>query len=175
LSFGVESINPQSLKAVNKGRNRPERYREVIETIRKHEIDVSTEMILGLDGDDPSVFQKTYDFIMENRISAPRIHILTPSPGTALYRQLEQEGRILSTDFGRYSGGKVVFRPLNIRPEELQEGYWRLYEKLFTWPAILRRTGRNRAHLGPYLRAFVFGVNVHYRNHIRQRICPGIV
>jgi len=25
------------------------------------------------------------------------------------------------------------------------------------------------------MRAFVVGVNLHYRNHIRRRICPGIV
>jgi radical SAM superfamily enzyme YgiQ (UPF0313 family) len=175
LSFGIESTSPQSLKTVDKERNQPQRYRDAIERIRKHGIDVSTEMIIGLDGDDASVFQKTYDFIIENRISTPRIHILTPCPGTRLYDQFEKEGRIVSQDFGHYSGGRVVYQPLKIDPLELQKGYWDLYEKLFTWSTILRRAGRNRARLDPYMRAFVLGVNVHYRNHIHRRICPGIV
>jgi radical SAM superfamily enzyme YgiQ (UPF0313 family) len=175
LSFGIESTNPHSLKAVDKEWNRPGRYGQAIKTIREHGIDVSTEMIIGLDGDDASVFQKTFDFIMENRISVPRIHIFTPIPGTPLYDQLEQAGRIKSKDFSRYSGGQVIYRPLGIRAEELQAGYWSLYEKLFSWSAILKRTGRSRANLGPFLRAFIFGVNLHYRNHIHHRICPGIV
>lgn len=175
LSFGIESTNPLSLKAVDKEWNRPQRYREAIQTIRKYGIEISTEMMIGLDGDDQTVFQKTYDFLMEHRISVPRIHIFTPIPGTPLHAQLEQEGRILSTNYNNYSGGQVVFEPLNIKASELQEGYWKLYENLFTWRAIRHRAGHNFANLGAYMRAFLMGVNLHYRNHIHQRICPGIV
>ncbi len=78
-------------------------------------------MIIGLDEDDGSVFQRTYDFLMENRISVPRIHILTPVPGTPLYDRMAAEGRLVSREFGRYSGGQVVFRPRRLDPEQLQE------------------------------------------------------
>jgi radical SAM superfamily enzyme YgiQ (UPF0313 family) len=175
LSFGIETTSPESLKTVDKEWNRPERYREAVATIRKHGIDVSTEMIIGLDGDDASVFQRTYDFIMDNQISVPRVHIMTPIPGTPLYEELKQEGRIVSEDFSRFSGGQVIYRPLHLKPDELQTGYWRLYENLFSWRAIKRRVAGNRASLGPYMRAFVLGVNLHYRRHVLNRICPGIV
>lgn len=175
LSFGIESTNPESLKAVDKEWNRPERYKEAVETIRRHGIDVSTEMIIGLDQDDSRVFADTFAFIMDNRISVPRVHILTPIPGTAQYDELEREGRLLSRDFNRYSGGQVVFKPKKIAPEELQAGYWDLYERLFTPRAIAKRVGLNPARLGPYMRAFVVGANLHYRNHIAHRITPGIV
>lgn len=175
LSFGVETTSPQSLETIDKSWNRPERYREAIEAIRRSGIDVSTEMMIGLDDDDSSVFQKTYEFIMDSRISVPRVHILTPVPGTPLYERLEQDGRLVSRDFGRYSGGQVVFRPLKISADQLQAGYWELYERLFSWRATLRRVGPNRARLGPYMRAFVMGVNMHYRSNIHHRICPGIV
>lgn len=72
LSFGIESTNPDSLETIDKAWNRPERYAEAVATIRAHGIDVSTEMIVGLDQDDRTVFQQTYDFLMENRISVPR-------------------------------------------------------------------------------------------------------
>lgn len=175
LSFGIESTNPTSLARVDKEWNRPERYREAVATIRKHGIEVSTEMILGLDGDDPSVFQRTFNFIMDNRISVPRIHIMTPTPGTPLWDALSREGRILNTDFGRFSGGQVVFQPRDIDPERLQAGYWKLYEDLFSVRGITHRLGREISSLGAYMRAFVLGVNLHYRDHIRRRICPGIV
>jgi radical SAM superfamily enzyme YgiQ (UPF0313 family) len=175
LSFGIESTNEASLAAMHKEWNRPDRYAEAVRTIRRHGIEVSTEMILGLDADDGSVFERTYDFLMANRIAVPRVHIMTPIPGTPLYDELETDGRILSRDFSRYSGGKVVYRPRRISAEDLQAGYWKLYERLFTWRGIVRRVRRNPAKVGPLVRALTFGVNLHYRNHIRRRICPGIV
>jgi radical SAM superfamily enzyme YgiQ (UPF0313 family) len=175
LSFGIESTNPESLATIDKEWNRPKRYAEAIKTIRSHGIDISTEMIIGLDGDDESIFERTFDFIMDNKISVPRVHILTPVPGTPLYDQMQREDRIVSNDFDRYSGGQVVYRPRHLSPEALQAGYWKLYGKLFSWRAILHRAGRNRVSLGSFMRAFIMGVNLHYRRHIHHRICPGIV
>ena len=175
LSFGVESTSEETLAGLGKGFNHPDRYAEAFRRVRSHGIEVSTEMIIGADGDDETVFDRTHDLLMENRIPAPRIHILTPVPGTALWRELEAEGRIVSRDFAGFTGGKVVFRPRRLDPAALQAGYWRLYERLFTWRAIAHRLGENRAGLGPLMRAFIAGVNLHYRRHVAHRICPGIV
>jgi radical SAM superfamily enzyme YgiQ (UPF0313 family) len=175
LSVGIESTSPESLETVEKQWNRPQRYSEAIRALREHGIDVSTEMMLGLDADEPSVFEQTRDFIMDNAISVPRIHIVTPVPGTPLYDRMKAEGRILSQEFGRYSGGNVVFQPRHLDPAELQAGYWNLYEQLFSWRSIWHRIAHNHARLGTYMRAFTVGVNLHYRNHVRRRICPGIV
>lgn len=175
LSFGIESVNYRSLAQIQKEWNRPERYRAAFTALRRHGIDVSTEMIIGLDGDDPSVFQRTYDFIMETGVSVPRVHIITPVPGTALYDEWSAAGRVLDHDFASYTGGRVVFRPLNFGPEQLQQGYWTLYERLFSLRSIWKRVWRNRAHLGPYMRVVVWVVNFRYRSHIHHRISPGIL
>lgn len=175
LSFGVESTDWESLVWVEKEFNHPHKYAESCKALRKHGIEVSTEMIIGLDGDDHTVFQKTFDFIMDNKISVPRVHIMTPIPGTKLYSDLEEQGRIISRDWNKFSGGNVVFEPKKITNQELQKGYWKLYENLFSRRNILRRIGSNDAGLSAYMRAFILGVNLHYRNHVKNRITPGIV
>jgi radical SAM superfamily enzyme YgiQ (UPF0313 family) len=175
LSVGIESTSVESLASVDKSWNHPENYLRAINSMRDHGIDVSTEIMVGLDGDDLSVFERTYAFLMEAAISVPRVHILTPVPGTPLYRDLESQGRLLSRDFSRYSGGQVVFRPSHIEPETLQQAYWDLYRQLFSWRAILHRTALNRARLNAYMRALVIGTNVHYRRQIGKKIVPGIV
>jgi hypothetical protein len=38
------------------------------------------------------------DFVIEARIDLPRYAILTPFPGTHLFRRLQSEGRIISDD-----------------------------------------------------------------------------
>jgi radical SAM superfamily enzyme YgiQ (UPF0313 family) len=175
LSFGIESTSEESLARHDKAWNHPREYGEAVRTIRRHGIDVSTEMIIGLDGDDSSVFGRTLDFLLVNQITVPRVHIMTPIPGTALYKRMEREGRLLSSDLRRFSGGQAVVRPLNIDPADLQAGYWKLYERVFSVRNMARRLWRNHASLDPYMRAFVVGVNFHYRRHVHHRITPGIV
>ncbi len=175
LSVGIESTNALSLSAHSKEWNRPGRYGEAVETLRGHGLDVSTEMMIGMEEDDESVFESTFSFLMDNEIAVPRIHIITPVPGTALYRRMEVEGRLRIKDLSKYTGGQVVFTPSGLDSTTLQREYWRLYERLFTLRGILHRTRRNHASLSPFMRAFVLGVNFHYRKHIRRRITPGIV
>lgn len=175
LSIGIESVNRESLSEIDKEWNRPERYSDAFKSLRENGIDVSTEMIIGFDSDDSSVFKKTYEFITHNKISVPRVHILTPIPGTEMFERMESQGRIISRDFGRYSGGKVNFQPRRMLPDELQAGYWDLYQHLFAWRSILKRTAVNKADLGPYMRAVVWAINLHYRKHVHHKICPGIV
>jgi radical SAM superfamily enzyme YgiQ (UPF0313 family) len=175
LSFGVETTSEASLAEHGKAWNRPARYGEAIASIRRHGIEVSTEMIIGMDGDSDTVFESTYSFIMDNRIAVPRVHIMTPIPGTPLHRRLAGEDRLVPVEYEQYTGGTVTFRPRHIDAARLQAEYWRLYRRLFTWRAILHRVGRNPARIGPYMRAVVMGVNLHYRSHIHHRITPGLV
>jgi radical SAM superfamily enzyme YgiQ (UPF0313 family) len=175
LSIGIESVNAESLAIHRKAWNRPARYHDALTVIRGEGIEVSTEMMIGLEGDDASVFERTFDFIMDNRIAVPRVFIVTPVPGTPLFDRMRRDGRLLQEDFSRVNGGEVIFRPNRLTVAQLQDGYWKLYRRLMSLPAIVRRLARNRAGLGPYLRAFVLGVNLHYRHHIRRGITPGIV
>jgi len=175
LSFGVESVSAESLALHRKAWNRPGRYRDAVAAVRGAGIDVSTEMMVGLEGDDAWTFQRTFDFVMDNAVSVPRVFIVTPVPGTPLFERMRREGRLLTEDFSRVNGGEVIFRPKRLTVEQLEAGYWKLYRRLMSLPAILRRVARNRARLGPFLRAFVLGVNLHYRGHIRRGITPGIV
>ena len=85
------------------------------------------------------------------------------------------ENRITSQDFSRYSGGKANFVPKNISAQLLQNGYWDLYRKLFSWHSILKRIFVNEANLGPYMQAVVWAVNLRYKYHVHHKICPGIV
>ena len=132
-------------------------------------------MILGLDGDDETVFDRTFKFLMKNKIALPRMYILTPVPGTPMYNQLMKEGRIFDHDIQKYVGGSAVFHPKNMSAKTLQEGYWNLYKRLYSTKNIYKRLKGNPANLGYYMRLFVLATNMIYQNHIRRGITPGIV
>jgi radical SAM superfamily enzyme YgiQ (UPF0313 family) len=175
LSIGIESTSSESLEFIKKKFNRPSEYDESVSALRRNGIEVSTEMIVGMDTDDISIIEKTYQFIMNNRIKVPRVHILTPVPGTPLYEELEEQGRILSHEFAEYTGGKAVFTPKRIDSALLQREYWRLYERLYSWPAIMKRLKPSGIKLGPYMWGVILAANIKYRRHIRERISPGIL
>jgi len=175
VSVGIESTNADSLSTINKLWNRPNRYSEAITAFRRNGIEVSTEMIVGFDDDDVDVFERTIGFILQNRIAVPRVHILTPVPGTELYDELEASGRLVDHDFANYTGSKVVFRPKKIDPETLRVRYWNMYERLFSWRNLFRRLVPGHTWLGPYMRAVILATNLRYRSHIKTRISPGIL
>jgi radical SAM superfamily enzyme YgiQ (UPF0313 family) len=175
LSIGFESLTAANMARHGKPFNRPAEYAEAIRRIRAHGIEVSTEMIVGMDEDDPTVFDRTWAFLMDNRIPVPRVHILTPIPGTPLWERMEREGRLLLDDLGKFSGGRVVFRPRAFEPDDLLRRYWGLYERLFTPRAIVHRVWRNDARVPPFIRGILWAINLHYRHHIGRRITPGLV
>lgn len=175
LSFGLESVNPASVNSVKKTFNEPARFAQLIGRVREHGIAVSTEMIVGMEGDTEATFEHTYRFLMDNQVPLPRLYILTPVPGTPLYRQFEQQGRIFNRDVGVYNGGTCVFHPTGMDAETLQAGYWKLYDSLYTCGAIARRMRGVPRGTELAVRAFIFATNLHYRGHVRRRITPGIV
>ena len=175
LSFGIESVNQESVESIGKKFNHTEFYDEMLKRVRDYGITVSSEMIVGFDEDEEDVFERTYEFILRNKIPAPRMYVLTPIPGTSMYNDFVDRGRIFDSDLGNYNGGKVVFRPKKMSAENLQNGYWKLYDKLYSIPAILKRMTGIPSSVDFKLRTFIFGANLHYRSHVKKRIVPGIV
>jgi radical SAM superfamily enzyme YgiQ (UPF0313 family) len=174
LSIGIETLESKNLKEINKSWNHPEQYPDAIEKLRKNGIMISTSMMVGLDYDEVSSFNKVYNFLMENYVPIPRIQIFTPIPGTKVFNSLEKENRIISYDYSRYTAGNVVFRPKNMDPEELLDGYWELYSRLFAARNILHRMSRNIKGQDPLIIAGLFVTNFNYRRFIHNRVVPGI-
>jgi radical SAM superfamily enzyme YgiQ (UPF0313 family) len=161
--IGFESLNESNLKKMNKSWNSPNGYKEAIKKIHNAGINVIGSFIFGLDDDDTSVFQRTYDFIMENNIDAPQFHILTPFPGTRLYKAMDEQGRITDRDWAKYHTGEVIFQPKMMTAEELQKGYWWSYHKAYQLSSMLKRCLRSPRNL-----VYRVGVNLSYMNKAKK-------
>jgi hypothetical protein len=99
--------------------------REYVKIFHDHGIIVEGAFIFGHDGDHKDIFRKTVDFIQETGIQVPVFGILTPYPATRLRARLEREGRLLpeAADWRLYDGSHVLFKPIHMIPEELEEGF----------------------------------------------------
>lgn len=122
--IGFESIEPASLSALEKWKfRRLGSYVEAIERIQAHGIGVWGTFIVGLDGDDTTIFQRVVDFALENKLYGTMVSVPTPFPGSDLYRQLEREDRILTKRWSNYTLWNVVVKPSKMTVQELEEGF----------------------------------------------------
>src|SRR4030043_2322131 len=100
MNIGFESFSIKNLKTMGKGFNQPSRYAEAVERIHDHGIGIMGTFIVGLDDDDPDVFQQIIDFCIDHNLDWALAFIMAPYPGTESFLRLEKEGRILSKDWG---------------------------------------------------------------------------
>ncbi len=176
LSFGLESITKESLKSMNKSWANPDKYAEQIKIIRKYGIDISTEMVVGADGDTLETIRNTAKFISDNHIAVPRFYILTPIPGTKFFDEMKEQDRIYNTDIYSYNACEAVHIPKNMTPEELTKAYWKLYNDVYSMKSIIKRTLLTRTFFKrPIDAIFYFSVNCFYRHQIKKGIVPNIV
>ena len=150
LFIGFESINNSSLQGVNKD-NHFEKYERLASEIHSRGIMINAGMVFGLDGDEPDVFPRTLDWLVKNKIETLTSHILTPYPGTKLYRRIKDEGRITDNELSKYNTAHVVFQPKGMTAEELYKGYLWIYREFYTFRNILRRMLEHGAQRKPYL------------------------
>jgi len=175
MSFGLESITQEGLDRLRKDWLKVEDHEDLLRRITQTGIMPSTEMMVGTDGDTEESIRATADFIDRTRVPIPRFYILTPMPGTPLYEQMRDEGRLVTEDWRRYDGSTAVHRPERISPERLTELYWWLNRRVFSWRSILRRVLFRRDFFRrPLMYLFALVVNLHYRHYVYRRVPPNI-
>lgn len=148
---GFESLNADNLTDARKRTPIPQDYARRVALLHRHGIQVNGSFVLGFDHDREDVFARTVQWIEENRLECATFHILTPYPGTPLFRQLETEGRILHRDWDRYDTAHVVFEPKHMTCEQLDRGYAWCYDRLFSHRSIWKRRPADRSAVLAYL------------------------
>jgi len=151
IFVGLESVNGAHANHPKTG----SRYTQadLIKRVRDAGIVLEASMIFGFDDHDESVFETTIRYLEACRPSIPTLHILTPYPGTALFRQFDGEGRLLHKDWHRYDHNQVVFRPKLMTPERLYQGWVDARREVYRWPSIFARVLAGRSS---YLTNFAY-------------------
>ncbi len=98
VMIGIESVNEDSLKDMNKRQNLRVDIKTAVQKIQSYGIIVLGHMIVGADSDDNTAFEKISTFINDANIVHHFCHPLTAPPGTKLWYSLKRQGRILSPE-----------------------------------------------------------------------------
>lgn len=92
--IGMESIDPTNLKDVNKGFNKPEEYAAVLQRLAQRNVYAITSFIFGMDNDTVGAAERTLAQVRTWPPGLPIFGLLTPLPGTPLYKRLDVAGRL---------------------------------------------------------------------------------
>ncbi|MGE4158410.1 MAG: radical SAM protein [Planctomycetota bacterium] len=149
--IGFETLNDANLEEARKKTPRVEDYARRVRIFHENGIQVNGSFVLGFDADGPGVFDEMIHWIEAQRLECATFHILTPYPGTPFFTSMKEEGRILHQEWDLYDTAHVVFRPKRMSVEELERGYERLYERLFSFASIWHRRPENPSAVLPYL------------------------
>lgn len=146
LFIGVESVSSDNLKGLRKAPNNAEECSQAIKIVRDSGILFHASLVFGFDNDDKTIFERTLDFLDKNKITSATFNILTPYPGTAIFERFKKEGRLLSENWQEYNHRTVVFKPKNMTPEELAEGFLWLGRNFYSKASMFTRFFHNYRH-----------------------------
>jgi len=138
-NVGFESISQEALNNIGKKTNKIEEYVSAVKKIKDYDTAVLGQFILGFDTDTIDIFDSTIEAIYDINVTVPSINILTPYPGTPLFERLNNEGRILTKDWTKYTLCDVVFQPKQMSPQELLDGFHKVVKKFHNIPNMIQR------------------------------------
>ena len=102
-----------------------------IQMLKEHHVNVFLTVFLGFDHQGPGIFEEILSFAKRMEVDCAEFTLATPFPGTPFYNSLEKQGRLLHKDWERYNCGHVVFRPKNMKPDQLLEGYLMCWKEFY--------------------------------------------
>ena len=146
LFVGFETFSPANLKQSNKKQNLQKDYIKAVNRLHSLGIMINGSFVFGLDEDDKDVFKRTVDWGVDNAITTSTYHVLTPYPGTKLFKDMEQQGRILTRDWDLYDTRNVVYQTTKLTAEELKNGYDWAYKEFYSWSNIFRSSLKHTSH-----------------------------
>jgi radical SAM superfamily enzyme YgiQ (UPF0313 family) len=135
--LGFESVDPNTLKRVGKGFNKPEDYAEVFRIFSKFGISIYASFIFGFGADNPGVVKSTVDFLVANRARMAAFFPLSPNPGTDLYSRMKEAGKLTSEQWWLSNNPeRIKYAPGEYSGLELAR---MAYQYFYSYPSILKR------------------------------------
>lgn len=152
---GFETLSESNLQQSNKKQNLGKDYKAAIDRLHSLGIMINGSFVFGLDDDNRDVLKRTVDWAVESGLTTSTFHILTPYPGTRLFKSMEQQGRILHRNWDQYDTRQVVYKTIGLSADELKKGYDWAYRSFYSWSNILKASLQHE-HLKHKLKHFTY-------------------
>jgi len=165
ISFGVETTSTDTLKRSGRRPIPAEHQQHIMAECRRLGIVTAAFYVIGFLQDDWSSVAATIEYAIALGSTAAQFKLLTPYPGTPMWRQLES--RVYETDWQRFDGFTPTFTHPSLSADELRFLLEAAYNRFYLRPSYLAQFLRLR---GRGLRALArFDSSVFARHERNER------
>jgi radical SAM superfamily enzyme YgiQ (UPF0313 family) len=135
ISFGVESTDPVTLKKSGRRPIPQAHQRQILDHCRRKGIVTAAFYVFGFLQDNWESVAATIDYATELGSTFAQFKILTPYPGTPMFRQLEP--LLTETDWEKFDGYTPTFTHPNLTQRELLFLLGAAYTRFYVRPSYL--------------------------------------
>jgi len=145
--IGLEAINPDNLKAAQKGQNHIREYRKLMQAWRNTGVITCAGYILGFPGDSKArIIRDIKTIEQELPVDILEFFFLTPLPGSQDHKILAEKGVPMDADMNKYDLNHVTTAHDTMSKQEWEEAYQSAWDTYFSTEHIT--TIMKRAYAG---------------------------
>jgi radical SAM superfamily enzyme YgiQ (UPF0313 family) len=141
--IGMESVNPENLKAEGKGQNHVEEYQGIIKEWHDAGVVVHTGYIVGLPFDTkeqvPHDIRYLMDVIEPDQAS---FFMMTPLPGSHDHREMKNRGEWMDPDFNKRDSFHATTKHPHMTAEEWTEAYQNAWKAFYSKENMIKVLSR---------------------------------
>ncbi|MCZ6620955.1 MAG: radical SAM protein, partial [Deltaproteobacteria bacterium] len=149
--IGMESVNPENLKAASKGQNHVDEYEQIAREWYDAGVVVHVGYIIGFPFDTkeqvPQDIQYLMDVVKPDQAS---FFMLTPLPGSEDHRKMKKAGEWIDPDFNKRDSFHVTIKHPKMTAEEWTQAYDNAWVRFYSKENMIRILSRWSHNPGVY-------------------------
>ncbi len=132
--IGMESINPENLKAAGKTQNHVRDYKEMISAWHRAKIATHIAYIIGFPFDTPQSVQEDVERLKRDLgAEQASFFMLMPLPGSRDHARMVREGAYLDPDLNDYDSSHETMQHPNFQPGEWSFAYRKAWRSFYSF------------------------------------------
>lgn len=135
ISFGVESVLPDTLKKAGRRPIPQDQQRLVVDHCRTRGIVTAAFFVLGFQQDTWDSISATIDYAVDLGPTVAQFKLLTPYPGTPLWKQVGP--KVFETNWEEFDGFTPTFHHPNLTSDELRYLLGAAYTRFYMRPSYV--------------------------------------
>lgn len=154
--IGMESVNPENLKAGGKPQNKTEEYASIIREWHEAGVYVHAGYIIGLPFDTKEQVPRDVQYLMDEiHVDMASFFMLTPLPGSHDHLEMKKRGEWMDPDFNKRDSFHATIDHPHMTAEEWTEAYENAWKTFFSKENLIKILSRWSHNPGVYWNLFV--------------------
>jgi len=174
ILIGFESLSPDNLAQMNKSwETALGEQDELVRRIHGAGIGIYATFVFGYDSDDERSFERTMAFAKKHRFYTAAFNHLLPYPGTATYRELQDQGRLLSKTWWLepdYNYGGLAFVPKRMSPEKMSLLCKQARNDFANLPTVAGRGAAAMGRSSPLMWSLFWAMNLRLGKEVDEKM-----